>query len=285
MRDQGNFIMKNTWKIIVAIALFASFGINPAKAAVAEVISDGNSAASIDPESSAGMFSWTVDGQEYLAQQWFWYRLASDTQEYPVNSLNYLGATLNDTNPFDDPADDQIVLDYDDGTGAVTVSLDYTLTGGAAGSGAASIAELIDITNNTTETIEITIFQYSDFNLSASDSVVISGGNTATQTGGGAVISESVVTPAADDVEAALLTATLDKLNDSDIDNLDGSTAAGPGDVSWAFQWNVTLNPAGQQGSSFLISKIKNIQTIIPEPTSFALLGLGGLFLARRRRA
>jgi hypothetical protein len=57
----------------------------------------------------------------------------------------------------------------------------------------------------------------------------------------------------------------------------------GPGDASWAFQWNRTI----ANGGSFQISKDKNIRVPVPEPATLGLLGVGlaGLgFAARRRR-
>ena len=43
----------------------------------------------------------------------------------------------------------------------------------------------------------------------------------------------------------------------------------GPGDVTWALQWDFALAP----GSTFLISKIKDVQ--IPEPSAAVLVSLG----------
>src|SRR5579872_7404260 len=39
-----------------------------------ETMNDGGSTATIDLGSSAGMNSWTVNGQNQLQQQWFWYQ-------------------------------------------------------------------------------------------------------------------------------------------------------------------------------------------------------------------
>lgn len=275
--------MKTMWKITVALALVAGIGFSNAHAGIL-TIEDGNSSAEIDTESQSGMYNWTIDGIDVLARQWFWIRDTPAGAEFSIDNLSLAGEGTNDTNFFDDPRDDNAVVGYD--AGEYTVELDYTLTGGTGGSGVASIAELIRITNTTDQEIEIVFFQYSDFDLngtSGGDSVVITGGNTATQTEGVISISESIVTPLPSEVEAGFFAATLNKLNDGDADNLDGATSAGPGDVTWAFQWNIVLAPAGDSGSSYLISKIKSV-SVVPEPTSFMLLGLAGLAVASRRR-
>jgi hypothetical protein len=63
--------------------------------------------------------------------------------------------------------------------------------------------------------------------------------------------------------------ATLATLTDTKADNLNDSTGpAGPADVTWAFQWDVTVAP----GSTVQISKDKNI---VPEPATLGLMGLG----------
>jgi hypothetical protein len=50
----------------------------------------------------------------------------------------------------------------------------------------------------------------------------------------------------------------------------------GPADVTWAYQWDVIIQP----GSTFQISKLKNLQAIhAPEPATVLLLGLGELAL------
>lgn len=276
--------MKTMWKITVALALVAGIGFANANAGIL-TIEDGNASVEIDTESQSGMYSWTVDGVSVLAQQWFWIRDDASTPEFSIDNLPLAGEGTNDTNAFDDPRDDNAVVGYD--AGEYTVELDYTLTGGGAGSGTASIAELIRISNKTDQVIEISFFQYSDFDLNGTaggDSVVITGGNTATQTEGVISVSESVVTPLPSEVEAGVFASTLNKLNDTSVDNLDGTTSAGPGDVTWAFQWNFTLAPQGDSGSDYLISKIKSV-SVVPEPTSFMLLGLAGLAFASRRRA
>jgi hypothetical protein len=49
---------------------------------------------------------------------------------------------------------------------------------------------------------------------------------------------------------------------------LDETNSAGSGDVSWAFEWDASLNAS----SSSLISK--DIDVLIPEPSTWLLVGV-----------
>ena len=53
------------------------------------------------------------------------------------------------------------------------------------------------------------------------------------------------------------------------------SSIVGPGDVTWAYEWDRTISP----GSTFLISKDKALTGVpqVPEPSALAL-ALAGLF-------
>ncbi len=50
-------------------------------------LADGNSSALVDVGSTAGMYNWTVDGVNQLAQQWFWYRTDSVSGESALSTL------------------------------------------------------------------------------------------------------------------------------------------------------------------------------------------------------
>jgi hypothetical protein len=96
-------------------------------------------------------------------------------------------------------------------------------------------------------------------------------------------LSETVVTPAPSHREIDFHPATLAKLSDAAPTTLSDTptmtTVVGPGDLTWAYQWDFVL-PAG---GTYQISKDKHL-TGIPEPTAVVLLSLGvGLVLAARR--
>jgi hypothetical protein len=255
-------------------ALALSAGLANAQAVVLE---DGNSRATFaDLSSAAGMNNWFVDGVDHLFQQWFWYRIGA-TAEAPINTLGLVGHVVSNTN-FD-PRPDTLVANYSNGT--LSAELTFGLQGGSAGDGMSDVLEQIVLVNLGNQAMDLSFFQYSDFDLNGTsgfDSVFIPNGNIAQQSEGGTVFQETVVTPAASHWQAAGFPTLLNLLGDAAPTVLnDFGGPLGPGDMTWAYQWDITLAP----GQSFLISKDK---LITPAPGALALLGLGGLAMARRRR-
>lgn len=108
--------------------------------------------------------------------------------------------------------------------------------------------------------------------------------NEADQTKGSSSLSETVVTPGANHGEAALFNQTLNELNDANPTTLnDNAGPIGPGDATWAFEWDFTI----AAGSSVGISKDKYLSIgTVPEPSVLALISLGLLaFGVQRRRS
>jgi len=248
-------------------------------------MTDGGSSATVNVNSSAGMSDWTVNNQNQLNQQWFWYRTDNGIAQ-PINTISAAS-----------------VQTYYNGVGGVnevtatyqnaqlTLTIDYYLTGGGVGSGNADLAENISVVNNTGSALNLNFYQYSDFNLlgsGANDSIQIFGSpgsyNFAQQMTGGTAIGEVVVAPNANYAEAAYAGQTLAELNGTANLTLNDTTSAGPGDVTWALQWGSTIG-AGQE---YDISKDKSLSIeVVPEPSTvaFIALGLGAWGLARRRRS
>lgn len=268
------------WLVIGSVLVAFS----PDSPAQIVVLSHNNSSAAIDTGSSAGMFNWTVDGQNLLARQWFWYRVGLNA-EASINTISAPTITTPDART--------LYTSYDNASYSVRV--DYRLTGFTAGSGISDIAETITILNKTAAPLDFHFFQYSDFNLAPQlgDQVAISANanplspffglyNTATQVSPFVGLTETVVTPGANHGEVADFGVTLAKLNNGVADNLsDVNGPVGPGDVTWAFQWDFII-PAN---SSLGISKDKLLQvTLIPEPSSLALVGLGAVTLMLRQK-
>jgi hypothetical protein len=174
-------------------------------------------------------------------------------------------------------------------TGAgFTVSLNYTLNGSAPGNGSSHIGESINVANTSGNTLDMHFFQFSHFTLAGANTVTLGKGgipngfDEAYQTGGGgASLTENVDTvntPSASHGEAALFPQTLNELNTVPGYTLNDNSTAGPGNVSWALEWDKSLAP----GASLLISKDKYLQ--VPEPAVVALVSLGLTVCALRRR-
>jgi hypothetical protein len=255
------------------------------RTSAAEVLTDGNSVATVDPFSQAGMFSWKVQGQEQLHQQWFWFRVGN-TAEHSIDTIS--APVVQRPNPR------SMTTTY--GNAQYNIRLDYTLSGGsfvAPGQTAVSdMGESITINNTSGESLDFHFFQYSDFDLGGPGNDNIRLGrnlhglfNEAAQTDPFAGITETVVSPGANHGEVAFFNTTLTKLNDGVADTLNdndgGPNGLGPGNVTWALQWDILLAP----GASAIISKDKYLQVqIVPEPSVLALLGVAVLGCAVRQR-
>jgi len=240
---------------------------------------DDNSDAVINTNGS-GMVDWDVDGVDQLEQQWFWFRSGA-TAESPVSVLPILVEGTADTN-FDGDMD-TLYVKYDGGS--FEIELGFKLDGGLPGSGTSDIAEQISINNLSGDPLDISFFQYADFDLDgvpAGDTVIFTNPNTVRQSKGPLRLTETVNTPVSSHREADLFPATLTKLSDGLPTTLSETppigTSLGPGNVTWAFQWDVTVAP----NSTFQISKVKNLNAI-PEPAGACLLLTGLLFSAALR--
>ncbi len=260
---------------VVALSLAAVAG--SAQGAPLFVLEDHNSTVSFDAGSQAGTFDWLVDGTSHLVQQWFWFRIGNNPEQ-SIDTLPLTGASVTDTNPFSDNRPDALFLRYENA--GLKIEPTFILRGANVGSYSSDLAEQIKITNKGTSTITISFFQYADFDLNGTafdDSVSIFAGNHVVQTEGPVVMSESVVAPLPAFFEAEYHPVTLAKLNDGFADNLNNNGFRANGNLTWAFQWNFTI----QAGKSVLISKDKQV---VPTPGAMALLGLAGALALRRKR-
>lgn len=260
---------------ILAAVMVLSLAISNVADAQSFTMTDQNSTASVNPSSSAGMHIWQVDGLSQLNQQWFWLGVGNNP-EAPINTIS--APTVSQTSVR------SLTTFY--ANASYSVQIDYLLTGGSLGSGVSDIGEAIRIRNTSGSSLDFHFFQYSDFDLGGPGNDVIQLGknlqgkfNEAAQSDGLVGLTETVVTPGANHGEAAFFNSTLVKLNDGVASVLsDNLNPVGPGDVTWAFQWDFTIAPGG----SFLISKDKYLQIQnVPEPSSILLAVLGGIFIRR----
>lgn len=265
-----------------AIVLLGLFG--PAtqnSVAALFTLTDSNSSASFQTATADNNFNWTVDGVNQMSQQAFWYRIG-EAAEQSLHSLPIAVQGTTDSNFDGNP--DTLFVRYN-GTG-FQAEMRYVLDGGAPGSGASDMAEQISITNVTSEPLNFHFFQYTDFDVrgtAGDDSGVFTNPNTVDQFDGPVKFTETVVTPVPSHREMALFPVTRNKLGDGVATTLSDTplnTLVGPGNLTWAYQWDTTIQP----GITFQISKDKGIRGV-PEPASGALVAIAlGLLLVRGRR-
>jgi hypothetical protein len=252
--------------------------------AVVVALSDNNSVAQIDPNSQAGMFNWSVQGLNELYQQWFWYRIgdAPGTLQHSIDTISTPVVNMFGTR--------ETTITYT--APNFLLSIDYLLTGGAfVGPGQTAnsdIGESIRIINTSGSALVFRFFQYSDFDLGgpSSDSVQLGRNlrgqfNDAFQQDPLAGLTETVTTPGASHGEVDTFANTRTRLNTIANYTLnDTAGPIGPGDVTWALEWDLTIAPGG----SALISKDKYLSVVVPEPSAIAIGGLGLLLFAMHRR-
>lgn len=267
--------MRVYYVLLIAVLLMA-FGAGPACADI--TLTDGNSTAYINPGSQAGMYDWLVDGTDVMYQQWFWFRIGDGVAQ-SIDTLN-LVAVQNDLNIV------TLKSLPPTGGGSPFFTMTFTLYGGLLGSGTADIAESIRMNNTTGAPLDLHFFQYSDFDipLFTTNSVALVNPNIVRQLGSSGYASETSALPTPNRYELNQFASTLNALNGVAGYDLQGPVFSGPGDVTWAFQWDALL----PTGGSLIISKDKHIALVVPEPAS--ILGLGTvLFLLgsrlRRKRA
>jgi hypothetical protein len=282
---------KNLTGAFVGAVAFAALA--PSNAvALTQLLQDENSTSTITANAGGSQLqaTWNVDGVSQLFEQNFYIDVTGTTGNAPVNlaSIAPTAFSATDTNLSGD--NNNLFVRWDDiNQSGIRVEINFSLDGAGAGTGLSDLGEQIEISNSSGEAVDIRFFEYVDFDL---DGTI--GGDTATSSSSPVAsveqsdvssLAETIVTPGPDlyqigaccGVEASILAG-------NDLSTLPGvQSSFGPGDASWAFQWNVAI----ADGGSFQISKDKNIRVPVPEPATLGLLGVGlaGLgFAARRRR-
>jgi archaellin len=127
-----------------AASILGVSGLQPAQAANV-VLNSGNSSVTINSASSAGVQDWTINGQNQINQEWFWFSIGNQTGQTPLNDLG--------TPKTKKEGGDTVVLTYpsDDG---IQVTLTYSLNGGQSGSHSSDLTDSIS-TSMPTSTWEI----------------------------------------------------------------------------------------------------------------------------------
>ncbi len=273
--------------LVIGLAAVACLALATPASATTYTLADRNSTLLINDVNGWGMFDWYVEGTNQLWYQWFWYRLDPQGPEQRLDTLPLDAAFLTDTNPFDDIREDTLTVRF--GTAdTFYITIKFSLTGGAIGSYASDVLENINIDNNTGTPLDITFFQYVDFDLSSyafDDTAAMIDDNTVRQWESQPctpMLAEVITSPPPDGHEVS--TADIEtRLNDASPTTLTGQNLSGPpNDVAWAFQWDFVVAGYGTQQ----ISKDKRLE-LVPEPLTMlgVFLGVGGLcgYIRKRR--
>jgi hypothetical protein len=316
MSSHSRFFRFSAFGLALGAAMACTAASQPAGATLF-TLTDGNSTATVDIGSESGMKDWSVDGIDQLYKQWFWYRAGTMTQEQSIDMLTLLSASAFDTGGVSDPDHLRVLYGGSTPNGQTfTVQIDYSLVGSDPGTGLSNMSEQITIKNTSATVLDFHFFQYSDFDLGGTpsdDYAWFDGRNTVFQLDPTPLspldFHETVDTPSPNLCEIHTVGNgsdktpvpgdTVYKLDDGSASSLSGCTTSMiAGDVSWAFEWDKVLQPAGSKflgipTDQLTISKLKTLQistfherTNMPEPGSLALLGsaLTGVAVLRRRR-
>ena len=245
-------------------------------------VTDENSTIEIDPHTESGLRTWQVDGVNHLFEQWFWYGVGATGPEASLDTLNLIQEELQGS--------DTIHLAY---AGALlNVDVLYALQGQSAG--ASRIDEWVTLQSTSQDPLALRWFEYTDLDLagtSEGDSAALAAPGTIVQSEGAASITVASLSQVPTHWQIGEFPSILGLLSDDDpIPTIlaDGVSPLGPGDLTFAWQYNLLLAPSGE---SLQLHRTHTLGPFgqpqpVPEPASVSLLGLGlGALIVRRRRA
>jgi len=268
------------WSILFGGILLAS--LSQSEAANPYTWSSGNSSMTVDYLTGGGLTSWTVDGNNQVSQQWFYYRTGGGPG--PVSPINNISGspTVSTTSG--------LKVTYN--STPFLVRVQYSLTGNSAGSGQSGGSETVTIINNSSSTpLLFDLYQFSHFTLadsSGNESVSIQTGSgnpdfSAWQYNSSGTshindIASALPTETSLHAEASTGNLTMAEMNGAGFTHLNGNLNA-VGNVTFAYEWNFNIGAGGSETISIPL-------LIVPEPSALALgaLGIAALAVWRKKR-
>ncbi len=206
-------------------------------------------------------------GPDHVSSTWWWYNTPTDSRELAFHSPNITNSG------------DTLSLMFSDMGQGFSGVLRYTVVD-IPGNDSGVLLQSMTITNHTASSLTVSLYLYRDIDLAGT-----SGGDTVTPNGDELQITDGDWADYSETTGNYTFGDNVDTRNmlvDSDLDPVNGANN-GPGALSnyaHITRFSVTLLP-------FRSATVTASDTItkIPAPASLALLGLGGLAAARRRRA
>ncbi|MRR07560.1 MAG: hypothetical protein EG828_11620, partial [Deltaproteobacteria bacterium] len=243
--------------ILLALCLLMVATITPSHAGY-YTLTSGNSTVDIDdaslPGSSPGVYSWLVDSGQRISQQAFYYRVGTIDPEKPLSG-NELDPAANFTVTASNQTASSVTLTFTEVTGKFSVKVVYDLTGGTTGSGLATLRKQVTLTNLTASPLDFHFFSYSDYDLVTRpaylDNATIANGRaiqsgyaaTTDTIGKGVTVAESsTLSPTRYGIASDQFADLANGVSAYNLDNSVGPYLT-PGDMQFAFQWDMTLNP------------------------------------------
>jgi hypothetical protein len=204
---------------------------------------------------------------------WWYYRFAGDNREFALNSV-IPGSRVATTN--------SLRLGFQLAPG-VTATLDIVANGpGPSNNG--NLTQSLTILNNSGDKIDLSLFHVMDLDVNGSFShpTTFSGtvgvNPTFNMSSGPQTIAWTGTLADAYQALPFSPVSVFGLMNNAVVDNLNNTIPGGNFDFTGGFQWNRTI----QNGEQLtVVSALVGL----PTPGAMALLGLGGLMAARRRRA
>jgi hypothetical protein len=232
----------------------------------------------------------TAVNSDYLFQNWWWYRSANDTREFGMSNQTF-GTQLGANSAF---------LRYvepigNNATANGTLTFEFTYTLNQISATQAAVTINWSIINNTQTEQPVSFFGYTDsdigsFSANSGNYIVGTGVNTlrndVTTTNNTQFFTMSADLTLNDEWRIAPFsttgtTAPLARLGNTTVENM-GNVDVSPGaaDFTGALQYNLIIPANGTVGGRVT----KGYNYVVPAPGAMALLGMGGLLAARRRR-